>query len=58
MHWQPDTSRILGRRAGRVNAVAMTEAEGRPVSVTGTRDRMVRLWDLREGIERTVFSES
>jgi WD40 repeat protein len=55
MHWQPDTSRILGRRAGRVNAVAMTEAEGRPVSVTGTSDRTVRVWDLREGTQRAAL---
>jgi WD40 repeat protein len=55
MHWQPDTSRILGRRAGRVNAVAMTEAEGRPISVTGTSDRTVRVWDLREGAQRAIL---
>ncbi|MFI2314250.1 hypothetical protein ACH5AP_15765, partial [Streptomyces anulatus] len=31
---------------GAVNAVATAEVDGRPVAITGSADRTVRVWDL------------
>ncbi|MEV6855422.1 hypothetical protein AB0M89_16660, partial [Streptomyces microflavus] len=42
----------LTRHTGAVNAVATAEVDGRPVAVTGSDDRTVRVWDLTTG--RTV----
>ncbi|MFJ4505241.1 caspase family protein [Streptomyces massasporeus] len=40
---------VLTGHSKTVNAVACTELDGRPVAVTGSRDKTVRVWDLTTG---------
>jgi len=48
--WRPAMPhRLLGRHRSSVNAVAMAEFEGRPVVVSGSDDRTVRVWNLATG---------
>ncbi|MGW5223102.1 caspase family protein [Nocardia sp. NPDC004085] len=39
-----------------IEAVACMLVDGRPVAVTGSMDRTVRVWDLSTGIERAVLT--
>ena len=45
---QPPHQQITGHR-GAVTAVAAAELDGRPVVISGSRDRTVRVWDLATG---------
>ncbi|MFI5588378.1 caspase family protein [Amycolatopsis sp. NPDC051758] len=39
-----------------VNAMAVSEVDGRAVAVTASNDRTVRVWHLDDGSERTTFA--
>ena len=51
--WDLATGTPVGRpftgHRGPVNAVAVTELDGRPVAVSGSDDETVRVWDLATG---------
>jgi WD40 repeat protein len=49
-HWRrPDASRLVATHDAPVWAVAVAELAGRPVVVSGSGDRSVRVWDLATG---------
>jgi hypothetical protein len=43
------TPHTLGRHTGPVTAVAVGELDGRPIVVSGSHDRALRVWDLGTG---------
>ena len=46
---RPGPHYIVGRHDGRVEAVAVGERHGRPVIISGSPDKTVRVWDLETG---------
>ncbi|MGW9273110.1 AAA family ATPase, partial [Embleya sp. NPDC055612] len=51
-HLNPAWRDTLTGHTGWVNAVACTVVDGRPMAVTGSDDRTVRVWDLTSGRPR------
>jgi WD40 repeat protein len=48
--WNPQVARLtLTGHTDNVTAVAVGELDGRPIAVSGSRDRTLRLWDLASG---------
>ncbi|HET9971648.1 MAG TPA: WD40 repeat domain-containing protein [Streptosporangiaceae bacterium] len=57
--WQPERVRgVIGQHDGEIRALAVTRDEhGKPVAITGGADRVIRVWDLTTGTQRSPLRD-